>query len=92
MADHHNVSLSCIEALLNAGMTHAACSLSLARKTELTVDSGNISLLRTTDDTSLSLSGIREEKKGSSSMNRTDEESIRNCVAEVVDLPLLCPF
>ncbi len=86
MADHHNVSLLCVEALLNAGMTHATCSLSVTRKTELTVDGGKISLLRTTDDTGLSLSGIREEKKGSSSMNRTDAESIRNCVAEVVEL------
>ncbi len=85
MAADKKVPEFCVKALLDAGMDQAVCNLAFTRKTELNVEAGNISLLRTTDDVSLSLTGIKEMKKASSSINKIDEESIKKSVQEVVE-------
>ncbi|MCK5785205.1 MAG: TldD/PmbA family protein [Candidatus Sabulitectum sp.] len=86
MADSRKISQFCIDAILEAGHQQAECSLSFTRKTEFTVEDGSISLMRTTDDTGLSLTGIKDQRKGSSSINKTDERSMLDSVAELTGL------
>lgn len=76
----------CIDSLKKAGADKASCSLSMSEKKELNVDSGEMTLLRTTFNTGLGLSVIKDHKKGSTSINKTDKNSIDDAVAEVMKL------
>jgi PmbA protein len=73
-------------AILKAGADKAAVTLVKTEKHELNVASGEISLFRTTFDTNLYLSGILEDKKGSSTINKLDEASIDAAAEQVLDL------
>ncbi len=86
MADRSRVSEFCVKVLLEAGIEKAESSLLLTRRHELNVDSGSISLMRTTDDVNLSLTGIRDQKRGSTSINKTDDGFIRDSVLELIEL------
>ena len=86
MSSRKDITNYCIEAMLEAGIQKAQCTLHDSSKDEFNVDSGEISLLRTTNDTSLYLMGIIDDKKGSISINKTDTESIDRAVKEVLDL------
>ncbi len=44
----------CVDSLLKAGMEKAEASLDLTRKTELNLEGGKFSLMRTTEDVALS--------------------------------------
>ena len=86
MVDKNKVSEFCVNALISEGIEKAESSLLLTRKYELNAEAGTISLIRTTDDVSLSLVGISSEKRASTSLNKTDENSIRDSVKELVEL------
>ena len=81
-----DVTEYCVEAMQKAGLQRSECLLRDTRKDELNVDSGEISLLRTTDNTSLILTGILDDKKGSISINKIDSLSIDEAVKTVLDL------
>lgn len=76
----------CLDSLRNSGADNSQCVLSRNKKYEMNVESGAISLLRTTLDTSLSLTVIKDNKKGHISINKTDEESIKEAVNNVFEL------
>lgn len=78
----------CIDSLKSNGADKAQCVLYKNKKYEMNTESGAISLLRTTLDTSLSLTVIRDNKKGTISINKTDEESIKEAVKNVFELCL----
>ncbi|OPX32361.1 MAG: hypothetical protein B1H09_00535 [Gemmatimonadaceae bacterium 4484_173] len=86
MSGMNKVSKLYIEAVLESGIQKAQSNLLFTRKTELNAESGNISLLRTTEDVSLSLTGITEGRKGSVSINKTDRNSIEKSIAELVEI------
>ncbi|MCK4672131.1 MAG: TldD/PmbA family protein, partial [Candidatus Aegiribacteria sp.] len=86
MSSRKDITNYCIDAMLKAGIQKAQCTLSDKSKDEFNVDSGEISLLRTTNDTSLYMMGIIDDKKGSISINKTDTESLDRAVKEVLDL------
>ncbi len=86
MVDRSKVSEFCVNTLVSEGVEKAESSLLLTRKYELNVEAGTISLIRTTDDVSLSLVGIDEDKRGSTSLNKTDEKSINDSVKELLEL------
>ncbi len=75
-----------VEAMRKAGLQRSECLLRDTRKDELNVDSGEMSLLRTTDNTSLILTGILDDKKGTISINKIDRLSIDEAVTTVLDL------
>ncbi len=75
-----------LDALERIGFAKAECTLNSVHGEELNLDSGKISLLRTTDDITLHLSGIRNGAKGSLSMNRTDERSMEEGAARAMEL------
>jgi PmbA protein len=76
----------CLDSLQKAGAGKCQCVLSRNMKYEMNVESGAISLLRTTLDTSLSLTVIKDNKKGHISINKTDEDTIREAVNNVFEL------
>jgi len=84
--DRMSIAAYCIEAMQKAGIRKAQCSLRDQRGDELNVDGGEISLLRTTHDTSISLLGIVDDRKGTATINKTDRKSIDQAVEGLVEL------
>ena len=76
----------CLNALKKAGADKAACSLNMNEKKELNVEIGEMSLLRTTFNNNMGISVIKDQKKGSTSINKTDEESIEAAVDRVMEM------
>lgn len=77
---------STLEALKKAGADKAQCVLRVMDKSEFTVNAGKIDLLRTTENGSLTLTAILDDKKGSLNLNELDPESVERAVEEVVGL------
>ena len=75
-----------LEALLKAGADKAQCSLTLTDKHEMNVDSGEISLLRTTFDTRVALTAIKDNRKGQTAANRRDTESLDRAISDVLGI------
>lgn len=73
-----------VEALKAAGADKAQAGLSRGEKSELNVDAGRMSLYRTTVNVSIGLTALVGGRKGSVSVNRYDEASIREAAAEAV--------
>ena len=76
----------CLEKLLKAGADKAACLLSLSEVKELNVEIGEMTLFRTTFNSGMSISVIKDNKKGSTYINKTDKDSIDNAVVKVMEL------
>jgi PmbA protein len=74
----------CLDALKKAGADKAACSMNMMEKKELNVEIGEMTLLRTTFNNNMGISVIKDQKKGSTSINKTDKESIDTAVAIVM--------
>jgi PmbA protein len=83
--DGYSVVDAALAALKAEGADKAQASLSLSSKSELNVDAGTMSLLRTTMNAQLSMTAIAGGRKGSVSLNKVDEASIRSAAAEAVD-------
>ncbi|HHY36023.1 MAG TPA: TldD/PmbA family protein [Firmicutes bacterium] len=65
-----------VNALLKAGADRAQCHVTRIEKHELNVMSGEMSLLRTTFDTQVKLIAIKDGKKGSTTINKSDPDSV----------------
>jgi len=74
----------CIEQLVKAGADKAQCVYSAGEKRELNVDAGEFSLFRTTANHGISLSVIKDQKKGSLSINKINQDDIDEAVATVL--------
>ena len=55
----------CLDSIKKVGADKAACSLSMSEKKELNVEIGEMTLFRTTFNTNLGISVIKDQKKGS---------------------------
>lgn len=73
-----------LNALLKAGAEKAQCRFTQTTTDELNVDLGELSLLRTTFDTRVDLAAIKERKKGSTSLNRSDGAALQEAAAAVI--------
>lgn len=78
----------CLDSLKKFGADKAQCVLYKNKKYEMNSESGAISLLRTTLDTTLGLTVIKDNRKGTISINKTDEEAIAEAVKNVFELSL----
>ena len=74
----------CLDTLKKAGADKSACSINMTEKKELNVEIGEMTLLRTTFNNSMGISVIKDQKKGSTSINKTDKGSIDTAVALVM--------
>ncbi|MCP4405193.1 MAG: TldD/PmbA family protein [bacterium] len=76
----------CLNALKKAGVPKAQCRLTHDEKHEFNVANNSLSLLRTTHDSRLRLSGIVDRKKGSLTLNSLATDSIDRAIEELVTL------
>jgi len=73
-----------IDSMLEAGADKAQCFLKKSKKDELNVESGEINLFRTNFDTTVKLTAIVDNKKGTYSLNKEDQDSIDAAVEKVI--------
>ena len=73
-----------LDALLKAGADKAQCSLTLTDKHEMNVELGEFTLLRTTFDTRIGLTAIKGNRRGSTSINKSDNHALDNAATDVV--------
>ena len=76
----------CIEQLKQAGAHKSQCAVTFSEKKELNVETGEMSLFRTTFDTNVGMSVIVDQKSGSVAINKTDKESLNEAVKKVMDM------
>ncbi len=77
---------SCKEALLKKGADKAGCILVVQEKTEFTVNAGKLDLLRTTETGQLSLTAIRDQRKGSLTINDLSASAVETAIDETLGL------
>ena len=75
-----------IDELKKQGADKVSCSLSNSEKKELNIEHGEMSLFRTTFNSSLSIEAVVDGKKGSTSLNKIDKESIDKAILQVIEL------
>ena len=76
----------CLDTLKKAGADKAACSLNMTEKKELNVEIGEMTLLRTTFNNNMGISVIKNQKKGSTYINKTDKDSIDTAIELVMEM------
>lgn len=84
MANLRQVAKHGLNALLKAGADKAQCVATFVDKHEMNVELGEFSLLRTTFDTNIRLTAIKANRRGSTNINKSDEESIDKAAGEVL--------
>ena len=67
-----------------AGADYAHCVVRESEKREFNVDGGRFSLMRTLFDRDVSVTVLKDQRKGSVHVNRFDEEAIRGVVADCI--------
>ena len=75
-----------INELKKLGADKISCSLSNSEKKELNIEHGEMSLFRTTFNSSLSIEAFIKGKKGSTSINKVDQVSIDKAILKVLEL------
>ncbi len=73
-----------LDEALKQGADHAECTLTKKTKWELNVSGKEITLLRTTDGRQLTIKAIKEQKKGSISTDKLDNEHIKKVISQVI--------
>lgn len=76
----------CIEKLIKAGADKAQCIYSSGEKKELNVDAGEFSLFRTNANHGISVMAIKDQKKGSLSINKIGKDDIDEAIATVLNM------
>ena len=86
--NHADIANYCIDQLKKSGADKSQCGVSFSEKKELNVETGEMSLFRTTFDTNIGLSVIVDQKSGTVSINKTDKESINDAVEKVMEMAI----
>ncbi|NLW57066.1 MAG: TldD/PmbA family protein [Firmicutes bacterium] len=76
----------CLNALLKAGAEQAETVLYNTERTELNYENGEINLIRTTVDTKLQLSVIKQQKLGKIILNQVSPQAITQAIEEVMTI------
>ena len=84
MKTNREIAEYTLEALKRAGADHAQCIVSHGNVDELNADSGEFSLMRTLFNSSVSMKVLKDGKKGTTSVNKTDKETIDNAVKDCI--------
>ena len=75
-----------LDCLIKNGADKAQCQITNEEINELNFENGNLNLLRTAFNTEVNLLGLINCKKGSTTINKTDSDSIEEGVREVIEL------
>ncbi len=73
-----------LEAMTCKGADRAQAHLVASEKSELSAETGEINLLRTTTDARLTLTAIADSRRGSIGVNRLDREAVEAAAAQAV--------
>ncbi|HXK49914.1 MAG TPA: TldD/PmbA family protein [Clostridiales bacterium] len=76
----------CISEFKAKGMDKSKVMINDSEVRELYFNNGEISMFRTTFNTSLQMTAIKDNKKGASSVNKTDPVSIEKAIQDTVSL------
>ena len=83
---NQDISDYCIELLLKAGADKAKCIYSSGEKNVLNVDDGEFSLFRTNANHGISMMVIKDQKKGSLSINKIGKDDIDEAITTVLNM------
>lgn len=72
-----------LAAIIDSGFEKAACRVSSDELHELQAETGEINLFRTNFETEISMSGIRNERRASLSVNKTDGMTLSSAVEDL---------
>ncbi len=84
--NRHEMAQYCLDTLKKNGADKAQCSITETAKHELNIDAGAMSLFRTTFNTIVSLLVIKDGKKGTLAINKTDKDALNNAIVAVMEL------
>ena len=84
MKTNRDIAEYTLEALQKAGADNAQCIVADGNVDELNADGGEFSLMRTLFNSSVSLKALKDGKKGTISVNKTDKETIDNAVKDCI--------
>lgn len=76
----------CINSLQKAEIDKAEFHLEKSKRYELNVVGEELSLLRTTFDTKLDITAVKEGKKGVISLNKTDDNALKDAISSVIEI------
>ena len=79
------------EELRGYGADKAQCRVSNAQKQELNVENNRITLMRTTFDDAVTLTAIRNQKRGVLSVGSRETDALREACRTVMELSDACP-
>lgn len=85
MKDIKEIAKFTLSALQKAGADQASCLVSRGLAREITVDGGEINLMRSLFNNSVSMKVIKDGKKGVIAINKIDEEDITQAAASCVE-------
>ena len=86
MENLRTIAKLALQALKDAGADDASVTAITTETREFNVDSGKFSLFRTLFDNSLRLTAFKAHKRGTATLNRFDEASIRAAAAECLEI------
>ena len=84
MNQKESIARKCLEYLISAGATDGVCVASEGTKTEFYYESGDLNLLRTVRNVSVSMKALVGTRKGVSAVNSFAEEDLRRAAEEAV--------
>ncbi|MEG2290181.1 MAG: metallopeptidase TldD-related protein [Clostridium sp.] len=84
--ENREIALYCIDNIIKHGADKAQCILQSNKKYELNFTTEGIGLLRTTIDSNIDLTSIKDHKKSTISLNKLDEDIINMKVKELMEM------
>lgn len=84
--NHVQIAKRSLDSLLKAGADKAQIGLSVSERHEMNIETGELSLLRTTFNNSLHLTAIKQARLGQIGLNQFDSASVEKAVEDVMDI------
>ena len=84
--NHVQIAKRSLDALLKAGADKAQVGLTVSERHEMNIETGELSLLRTTFNNSLHLTAIKQARLGQIGLNQFDSASVEKAVEDVMDI------
>ncbi len=85
MNELKNIARRIMEEAKALGAEHAQCVVQEKIKEEFNVDGGKFSLMRTLFDREVSVTVLKQQRKGAVKINRFDDEAVREAVRQCVE-------
>lgn len=84
MEELRNIGVRALDGLVAAGADKAKCVVLSGKTDEFNIESGKFSLFRTTFDSAINMSCIKDNARGTVALNRLDAEAVDGAIAECI--------